>query len=357
MQAEQKRLYRTDEYPFERIVRPLLAWYAENKRDLPWRKEVTPYRVWVSEIMLQQTRVEGAKEYYRRFLQKFPTVQALAEAEEESLLKVWEGLGYYSRVRNMQKAAKQVCENYQGEFPCDVEKLRALAGIGDYTAGAIASIAFYKRTPAIDGNVFRVISRLTANPTDISVPAYKKYLEEKLSAIYPEEGIACSDFTQSLMELGALVCKPTSPDCKACPLQGLCLAQKSSTQEDYPVLPQKREKRVERLYVFVIVTKGGVSLRKRKEGLLKGLYEFPTATKEKEAEEILKEWGVRNFSIEKKVRATHIFTHVKWEMECCLVTADFSPFEQFSLKEIAQNLSLPTAFSKAKGLLEETHGV
>lgn len=352
-----KRLYTREDYPFEKIVSPLLQWYAQNKRDLLWRSEVTPYRVWVSEIMLQQTRVEGAKEYYRRFLEKFPTVHDLAEADEESLLKAWEGLGYYSRVRNMQKAAKQVCEKYGGRFPDEVEKLRALAGVGEYTAGAIASIAFYKRTPAIDGNVFRVMSRLTANPTDISLPAYKKYLDEKLSVIYPDEGVACSDFTQSLMELGALVCKPTSPDCKACPLQSLCFAYQQQTQEQYPTLPKKKDKRVEKLFVFVIVTKEGVSLRKRKEGLLKGLYEFPTALREKEAESILKEWGVEGYEVVRKQNAVHIFTHVKWEMECYLVRAKSSPFEQFSWEEISQNLSLPTAFSKAKGLLEAEYGV
>ena len=353
----QKGLYIVDDYPYENIPEPLLAWYRQNKRDLPWRKDANPYRVWVSEIMLQQTRMEGAKEYFRRFLEKFPTVLDLASADEESLLKVWEGLGYYSHVRNMQKAARQVCDEHGGVFPDDVEKLRALAGIGDYTAGAIASIAFYKRTPAIDGNVFRVLSRLTANPTDISLPAYKKYLEEKLHAIYPEEGVACADFTQALMELGALVCKPTSPACESCPLQSLCVSKAQGNQEDYPVLPKKKEKRVEKLYVFVIVTKDGVALRKREEGLLKGLYEFPTAPMEKPVATILQEWGVQGVKIEKTEKAVHVFTHVKWEMDCLLLTAESAPFDKFTWAEIEEKISLPTAFSKARKMLEKKYGV
>ena len=356
MQKEsQKQLHTREEYSYNEIVSPLLFWYEKNKRDLPWRKSADPYKVWVSEIMLQQTRVEGAKEYYARFLAKFPTVQALAEADEESLLKVWEGLGYYSRARNMQKAARQVCDEFGGEFPADKDKLRALAGIGDYTAGAIASIAFYKRAPAVDGNVFRVLSRLTANPTDISLPAYKKYLEEKLQAIYPNEGVDCSRFTQALMELGALICKPTSPDCKNCPLKALCMAQKTGEQEAYPVLPKKREKRVEELYVFVILTDEGVALQKRKSGLLSGLYEFPTAPKDKEVDEILKEWGVEGVTFLQRGKATHIFTHVKWEMECVVLRAKSSPFQAFTLTQIAEEISLPTAFSKAKKMLEEAY--
>ncbi|MBQ9117649.1 MAG: A/G-specific adenine glycosylase [Clostridia bacterium] len=349
MQKEQtKQLHTREDYPYGEIVQPLLLWYAKNKRDLPWRQSADPYRVWVSEIMLQQTRVEGAKEYYKRFLEKFPTVRDLAEAEEESLLKVWEGLGYYSRARNMQKAARQVCEEYGGQFPADKEKLRGLSGIGDYTAGAIASIAFYKRTPAVDGNVFRVLSRLTANPTDISLPAYKKYLEQKLQKIYPEEGVACADFTQALMELGALVCKPTSPACESCPLKDVCLAQKTSSQDSYPVLPKKKEKRVEQLYVFVILTGDKISLRKRTEGLLKGLYEFPTASKEKGKKELLAEWGITDYTQISSSSAVHIFTHVRWEMECVVIRTENSPFEQFSVAQIEGELSLPTAFSKAK---------
>ncbi|MBR2903202.1 MAG: A/G-specific adenine glycosylase [Clostridia bacterium] len=354
---EKKNLHRVDDYPYEEITSPLLAWYRENKRDLPWRKDGDPYRVWVSEIMLQQTRVEGAKEYYKRFLEKFPTVYDLAAADEESLLKVWEGLGYYSRVRNMQKAARQVRDEHAGVFPDAPEKLRALAGIGDYTAGAIASIAYGRRAPAVDGNVFRVLSRLTENPTDISLPAYKKYLEEKLRAVYPEEGKACSDFTQALMELGALVCKPTSPDCETCPLRALCRAKERGRQEDYPVLPKKKDKREEKLFVFVLVTKDGVALRRREKGVLKGMYEFPTAPQDRPKEEILRGWGVDDYRIVKVEKAVHIFTHIRWEMDCVLVRAESTPFEQFTIPQIREKISLPTAFVKAKEMLEKEYGV
>ena len=223
-------LIKTDDFQFQRIPAPLLSWYRANKRDLPWRLNADPYRVWVSEIMLQQTRVEAAKDYYLRFLTALPTVFDLAACEEERLLKLWEGLGYYSRARNLQKTAKIIVEKYGGEFPKTQKELRALPGIGEYTAGAIGSIALYQRTPAVDGNVFRVMSRLTENPTDISEPKYREYLTEKLAEIYPEEGVACSEFTQSLMELGALVCKPQTPDCELCPLKEICRAYAHKTQ-------------------------------------------------------------------------------------------------------------------------------
>ena len=271
-------LIRTDDYPFECIPAPLLAWYDKEKRDLAWRKNSDPYRVWVSEIMLQQTRVEAVKEYYDRFMRELPTVEALAEADEDKLLKLWEGLGYYSRARNLQKAAKEVVA--RGGFSSEPKELQKLPGIGGYTAGAIASIAFGKRAPAVDGNVFRVMSRLTENPTVISEPKYKAYLEEKLKEIYPEEGVRCSDFTQSLMELGALVCKPLSPLCGVCPLSELCRARKNGTQADFPVLPEKKEKRKEEIFVFLLVDNEGVYIERRKTGLLKGMYGFPAVLKE-----------------------------------------------------------------------------
>ena len=232
-----------DETLIQRIPAPLLAWYKTHKRDLPWRINPTPYRVWVSEIMLQQTRVEAVKEYYARFMRALPTVRALAECEEEKLLKLWEGLGYYSRVRNMQKAARELLLYYDGEFPSDKKSLVALSGIGSYTAGAIASIAFGKRESAVDGNVLRVLARLLEDGTPISDMRRRKEIEKMLSAVYPPEGEECSAFTQSLFELGALVCKPQNPDCENCPIASLCRAREHGTQARYPVLPQKREKR------------------------------------------------------------------------------------------------------------------
>ena len=187
-----------EKFDFQRIPVPLLSWYEKEKRTLPWREKVTPYGVWVSEIMLQQTRVEAVKEYYTRFMQALPTVEDLATCDEERLLKLWEGLGYYSRARNLQKAAKTIVAVYGGKFPQTVDELKSLAGIGSYTAGAIASIAFGQRAAAVDGNVFRVCARLEENSSVSSDPKYRRYLEENLSAVYPEEGKGCADFTQSL---------------------------------------------------------------------------------------------------------------------------------------------------------------
>lgn len=336
---------------FERIPAPLIKWYRENKRDLPWRINPTPYRVWVSEIMLQQTRVEAAKEYYLRFLSALPTVQDLAACDEEKLLKLWEGLGYYSRVRNMQKAAKTVVEEYGGKFPNDEKLLRKLSGIGDYTAGAISSIAFLERVAAVDGNVMRVLSRYSENPTDISDIKFRQYLKEKLEQIYPEKGQACSDFTQALMELGALICTPMAWRCESCPLKADCKAYKGATQEKFPVLPEKKAKKKEKILVFLIRTKEGIAVRKRENGVLKGMNEFPSEKAEKSVEEILNGWGVSEFALVKRKKFSHIFTHIEWEMDCVLVDAEYSPFTAYSLRDINEKVALPTAFKQCLKML------
>ncbi|MBE7100077.1 MAG: A/G-specific adenine glycosylase [Clostridiales bacterium] len=341
-------------FDFQRIPAPLIKWYQEVKRDLPWRNNPTPYQVWISEIMLQQTRVEAVKEYYVRFMKELPTVEALAACEEERLLKLWEGLGYYSRARNLQKAAKTIVSVYGGEFPKSIEELKGLSGIGSYTAGAIASIAFGKRAAAVDGNVFRVCSRLEENPSVISDPKYRKYLEETLSAVYPKEGSLCADFTQSIFELGALVCKPTSPVCLECPLKGLCRAYQNGTQHKYPVLPQKREKRLEKVYVFLIETPQGFCIRRRKQGVLRGMNEFPSHVVEfgESAENILNEWGVYEFNERKREKYTHIFTHIRWDITCVWVQTDSAPFDTFALDEIEESISLPTAFKQCLKTLD-----
>lgn len=336
----------------DRVREPLLSWYRSSKRDLPWRHDSTPYRVWVSEIMLQQTRVEAAREYYLEFLAELPTVQDLAECSEDRLLKLWEGLGYYSRVRNMQKAAKEVCESYGGVFPNDEKLLKKLPGIGEYTAGAISSIAFYRRTAAVDGNVMRVLSRYLENGTDISAPAYRAYLKEELEKVYPEEGSACSDFTQSLMELGALVCLPAQAKCELCPLKKDCSANRNGTQDKFPVLPEKKAKKEENLFVFLIETPNGICVCKRKAGVLKGMYAFPVAKRGRDEIAELKELGVQTFSVIGKEEKTHVFTHVKWNMTCVLVKAAFAPFETYSLKELKETIALPTAFRQCVDLLE-----
>ena len=340
---------------FGRLPAILLPWYRENKRTLPWRDDPTPYRVWVSEIMLQQTRVEAVKEYYLRFMQALPTVEDLASCEEEKLLKLWEGLGYYSRARNLQKAARRIVSEYDGEFPRSADELRSLPGIGSYTAGAIASIAFGKRVAAVDGNVFRVAARLTEDSTVISDPAYRRYLESVLSAAYPREGKDCSDFTQSLFELGALVCKPQNPDCGHCPLSGLCQANAGGTQTQFPVLPQKRAKRVEEVYVFLIQTREGFAIERREEGVLKGMNAFPSKVsgKGESAEEVLNGWGMYGFTEVRRKKYTHIFTHIRWNITCVWVEAESCPFDTYALDEIEEGISLPTAFKQCLGLLWE----
>ena len=341
-------------FSFEQIPAPLISWYNANKRDLPWRENPTPYRVWVSEIMLQQTRVEAVKDYYLRFMSALPSVEDLAACEEEKLLKLWEGLGYYSRARNLQKAAKQIVIEYGGQFPKTKEQLQTLSGIGSYTAGAIASIAFGQRTAAVDGNVFRVVSRLSEDKTPISEPSFRRYLEEKLSAVYPEEGEACSQFTQSLFELGATVCKPKNPDCSVCPLAHLCGAKKNGTQTQYPVMKEKREKRKEEVYVFLIETKEGFSVRRREEGVLRGMNELPShvQTHGESAENVLNEWGVYEFKEIKRKKYKHIFTHICWDITCVWVQTDVSPFDAYTLEEIGESISLPTAFRQCLGILQ-----
>ena len=345
----------SDKFNFHQIPAPLLSWYAAHKRALPWRDDPTPYRVWVSEIMLQQTRVEAVREYYLRFMQALPTVQDLASCDEEKLLKLWEGLGYYSRARNLQKAARQIVSFYGGEFPRSVEELKGLAGVGSYTAGAIASIAFGLPVAAVDGNVFRVASRLEENPTVISDPKYRRYLEDTLSAVYPETGKLCSDFTQSLFELGALICKPQNPDCANCPLNGICRANAHGTQTQFPVLPVKKAKRREQVCVFLIQTPQGFCIRRREEGVLKGMNEFPSQVlREGETpESVLDEWGMYAFTEVKRKKYTHIFTHIHWDMICIWLRAEFAPFDTYSLEEIEDSVSLPTAFKQCLGLLYE----
>lgn len=344
-----------EKFEFQRIPAPLISWYEQHRRELPWRKNPTPYRVWVSEIMLQQTRVEAVKEYYLRFMAELPTVEALAACPEEKLLKLWEGLGYYSRARNLQKAAKTILIEYGGQFPSSVTELKKLSGIGSYTAGAIASIAFGQPQAAVDGNVFRVASRLEENPTVISDPKYRAYLEEKLSAVYPKDKEGCSKFTQSLFELGALLCKPTSPDCAQCPLKNLCRAHLHGVQTLFPVLPQKKEKRREEVYVFLIETPSGFCIRRREEGVLRGMNEFPSHVIQsgETVENVLNEWGMYEFTEVCRKNYTHIFTHIYWKMICVWIRADYAPFDTYTMEEIEESISLPTAFKQCKSIIHE----
>lgn len=313
------------------IPEKLLPWYDENKRDLPWRKDKDAYRVWVSEIMLQQTRVEAGKAYFERFMRELPTVYDLATCSEEKLMKLWEGLGYYNRARNMQKTAKLIAE--KGEFPRTKEELVSFPGIGAYTAGAVASIAFDQKEPAVDGNVVRVLSRITE---EYRVDP-KELFSSMLRPIYPDRA---GDFTQSLMELGATVCLPNGdPLCERCPMRELCQARKNGTIDLLPVLPKKREREKKNIFVYCIRTPNGVALRKRTSGVLKGMWEFPSFE-----EECLSSLPIEHAEVTEIRTHTHIFTHVEWNMTCYFLTAEHTSFETYREDEIRKNLSIPSAF-------------
>ena len=296
---------------------PLLDWYRENARDLPWRHTVDPYPIWVSEIMLQQTRVAAVLGYYARFLAAFPTVEALAAAPQEQLMKLWEGLGYYSRARNLQKAAKLIAE--QGSFPRSYQGLLQLPGIGDYTASAIASAAFALPQAAVDGNVLRVVARLCDCPADIGDPRTKKAVRAAVQAVFPEKEADIRIFNQATMELGATVCVPHGPArCECCPARDICLARERGTVESLPVKAPKKPRRREQKTVFLLLREGELALRQRPgKGLLAGLWEFPNVEghlQPEEAAEQLAAWGLVPREWRNRLVAKHIFTHVEWEM-------------------------------------------
>ena len=301
----------------ENIAPALLEWFYKNQRILPFRTDPSPYHVWLSEIMLQQTRVSAALPYYERFLAALPDIPALAACEEEKLHKLWEGLGYYSRVRNLQKAACIVCEQYGGQLPADYDALRALPGIGDYTAGAIASISFGLAVPAVDGNVLRVFSRLYNDPGVITEPAVKRAFTARVMEHQPPE--KAGDYNQALMELGALVCVPNgAPLCEECPWSKMCLARAQGRVMDFPVKSKAKARRIEERTVLVIRDGEKVAIRKRpKKGLLAGLYELPNLSGALSAEEVLsyvKEQQFAPLRIEKLADAKHIFSHIEWRM-------------------------------------------
>ena len=326
----------------------LLPWYREHKRELPWRTDRDPYHIWLSEIMLQQTRVEAVKGYYTRFLEALPTIEALAECDDDLLHKLWEGLGYYSRVRNLKKCAKVILTQYDGVFPQKYEEVLALPGIGEYTAGAVCSIAFGQPTPAVDGNVLRVLSRLGNDPSPIDLPETKKKVRQLLTAIYPEEA---GDFTQALMELGATVCGPNKkPDCENCPCACLCEGFRSGTAEALPVKAPKKEKRQEDRTVFVFHCDGRYAIEKRpNKGLLAGLWQFPNTNRHLDTAEALaaaETMGVPPRDIRKEVYRKHIFTHIIWNMKGIYldVAKCSGNFRWYTEEEINTLAALPTAF-------------
>ena len=303
----------------EQLPIPLLLWYREHKRTLPWRSDPTPYHVWVSEIMLQQTRVVAVLDYYRRFMETVPTVAELAALPEDQLMKLWQGLGYYSRARNLQKAALQIVQNHQGVFPNTYEDIRELAGVGDYTAGAISSIAFGLPRPAVDGNVLRVTSRITGDTDDITTPAMKKKVTAELAEIIPLD--APGDFNQAMMELGATVCLPNgAPLCDQCPAAEFCRAHLEDTTDKIPVKAPKKPRRIEARTVFLIFHGDSVALRRRpKKGLLAGLWEYPNESEH--VDSFPAAWGITPLSMEKGGTGTHIFTHIEWHMTAQVIEA------------------------------------
>lgn len=333
---------------FTQLPGALLPWYRENKRELLWRQDQDPYHIWLSEIMLQQTRVEAVKGYYSRFLKTLPTVEELANADDELLSKLWEGLGYYTRVRNLKKAAVQIMEQHKGVFPAEYAQVLALPGIGEYTAGAICSIAYDQKTPAVDGNVLRLVSRLTDDHTPITQPAFKKRVGECLRAIYPDSAGA---FTQALMELGATLCGPnTAPQCHACPCRDFCLGHQRGTAADLPVRQQKKQRRVEEKTVFILSCEGRYALCKRQtQGLLAGLWQFPNVPGKLDMKAAIikvEEYGCKPKGIIKQVERKHIFTHIEWHMSGVYMDVDATvdTFSWFTPEQIREEAALPTAF-------------
>lgn len=335
------------------IAEPVVGWFRQNKRDLPWRKDQDPYHVWVSEIMLQQTRVEAVKPYYERFLRELPRVKDLAEAKEDTLLKLWEGLGYYNRVRNMQKAAQQIMVDFHGEFPNTYEGILSLKGIGNYTAGAISAFAFGLPKPAVDGNVLRVVSRITGSREDIMKQSVRKAMERALEQVIPED--AASDFGQGLIELGAIVCVPNGePKCAECPAAFACVARKQGLTAEIPVKEKAKARRIEKRTVFIFKDGEKLAIRKRPgKGLLAGLYEFPNEEgklTQKEVTAYSKEIGLMPVRVKKLESAKHIFSHVEWHMTGYEVIVDElektnkKEFLFIHPEEIGQRYPLPSAF-------------
>ncbi len=348
------------------LIKPLLQYYDANRRILPWREEPTAYRVWVSEIMLQQTRVEAVKPYFARFTEALPDIKSLAEAEEDQLLKLWEGLGYYSRVRNLGKAARRIMEEYDGVMPDRVSELLKLSGIGSYTAGAISSIAYGKTAPAVDGNVLRVMSRIFKDDRDILAPQVKKDWEEMIARIMPKD--RPGDFNQALMEIGAMVCVPNgAPKCEGCPFKEMCQAHLAGEELQYPYKAPKKKRVIEKRTVLILRDENKTVITKRpSEGLLAGLYEFPIMeghVAENEIIQYLKGQGLNTLWITPLEDAKHIFTHKEWHMKGYMIRVDElskgkTPKEWLFVepKETEQKYPIPAAYAKYMKYLQVTVG-
>ncbi len=342
---------------------PLLAWYQSRARVLPWRKNRDPYRIWVSEIMLQQTRVEAVKPYFERFMEAFPSVRQLAEADDDRLMKMWEGLGYYSRARNLKAAARIIVEKYGGCLPASFAELKDLPGIGSYTAGAVASIAYGLPVPAVDGNVLRVVSRILGDREDIKKTSVKTRMERELGQVIPKD--EPGNYNQALFEVGALVCVPGGePKCGECPLHELCLSGKNGWWREIPVKSAPRPRRVEERTVFLIEREDKVLIRRRPpKGLLASLYELPSVPGHMEREEALEFLGVEPCMViaaKELPSSRHVFSHVEWHMVGCLVVLEreasvpdvFPGAFLADKKALKREYALPSAFSAYKRFAE-----
>ena len=339
---------RTEEQVLIAMFEALIPWYEAHKRELPWRQDREPYHVWLSEIMLQQTRVEAVKEYYRRFVTALPTIPDLAEAPEEQILKLWEGLGYYNRVRNLQKAAQTICAEYTGVFPSEYAQIRSLSGIGDYTAGAIASICFDAPTPAVDGNVLRVYSRLLADDANIDLQTTETYPQKN-------PGIA----TQALMELGATVCVPNgAPRCDVCPVAEICQARKQDTWRNLPVRSEKKKRKIVDKTVFILLTEDTVALHKRStSGLLAGMWEFPNVDAKLDKQAAVTQvtgWQAEPLDLLMQTSYTHIFSHVEWHMTAYYIRCRKTnkKWKWVTKESLDETYALPSAFRPFREQIE-----
>ena len=339
------------------FTQAVLRWYDQGHRDLPWRRTRDPYRIWVSEIMLQQTRAETVVSYYERFLARYPTVQALADAPQEELLKMWEGLGYYSRARSLQKAARMIVSEYGGQLPADVKQLCALPGVGDYTAGAIASIAFGIPAAAVDGNVERVICRYYAIEDTVGTPAVRRMITEKTQALVPRERPGA--FANAMMEMGATMCTPKSPKCLLCPVRESCAGFAKGIAQELPVKPKKKAQRIEKRAVLLVVHRGRVLVTKREEKLLGGMYVFPDVLDCSDPAALcdaLEARGVYAAYDGLLGHAKHVFTHIIWEMDIHLLEAQACadvPGGMWVTREELAALPLPTAVKRAREMAME----
>lgn len=352
------------DYDFESIVVPIMDWYKANARKLPWREDRDAYHIWVSEIMLQQTRVEAVVGYYNRFMEVLPDIEHLAKCPEDQLMKLWEGLGYYNRVRNLQKAACTIVENHDGMVPVTSKELERLSGIGSYTSRAIASQAFNEPVASVDGNVLRVVTRLAADNTDIIKESFKRRVEETLDDVIPRDN--AGDFNQAMMELGATVCVPNGePRCGVCPLNGLCRSNIQGTFMKYPVKTKSKARRIENRTVFIIRNSEQILINKRSpKGLLAGLYEFPNVEGHLNQDEgiaYVKDLGFEPIRIKRLAEAKHIFSHIEWNMIGYEVRIDETTRNRLDgmfveIRQIEKKYSIPAAFETYKKALNIVSG-